>query len=191
MMSTRTGTPAKAGGDRTTWLVLLGAAAVVGLAIAQQGARRSNHPSLGMALPDLSLPLIGGGTTRLGDLKGKVVLLNFWATWCGTCRTELPEVQKTFESIRRGDFALYGVNLEPGAERSVASFLRRGGYSFPCAIDRGGRVARALQVEQIPLTVLVDRTGIVRRSFSGEASASELARAAEELLTAVPRGSGS
>lgn len=120
------------------------------------------------ATPDFSLPARGGGTVRLSGLKGQVVMINFWATWCGPCRQEMPlleQIQTRYEPL---GFTIVGINVEPDSD-AAQKWLAQVPVSltFPILFDRENKVADSFGVDGMPSTVFIDRTGAVRYVHRG------------------------
>ena len=116
--------------------------------------------------PDFELPSRGGDAVRLADLKGQVVMINFWATWCGPCRQEMPLLEQLHAKYEPLGFTLLGVNVEPDSALA-AEFLQRVPVSFPILFDRESKVSEQFGVEAMPSTVLIDREGRVRHVHRG------------------------
>lgn len=125
----------------------------------------------GSEAPDFTADVSGGGTFSLSEQKGKVVLLNFWATWCGPCVGEMPAFQKLYEEY--GDeIGILAVNI--AEERStVDAFIADKGYTFPIAYDENGEISSMYPEEGIPYTLVIDADGKVKTTFVGAASADE------------------
>lgn len=123
------------------------------------------------AAPDFTLATADGGQVRLSDLRGKVVLLNFWATWCPPCKAEMPDLDALYR--RHGtahNFVVIGVNLEETPE-TVAAFARQSDVTFPLALDRDGSVTTDLyRVRGFPTSMIIDRAGAIRDSWMGQIS---------------------
>ena len=120
----------------------------------------------GAATPDFALPARDGSTVKLSDLKGQVVMINFWATWCGPCRQEMPllgQLQSKYEPL---GFTLLGVNVEPDSAGAV-SWLKGMNVDFPILFDRKNAVAESFGVEGMPSSVFIDRAGNVRYVHRG------------------------
>jgi peroxiredoxin len=120
----------------------------------------------GAAAPDFTLAARDGGTFRLADLKGQVVMLNFWATWCGPCRQEMPLLEQLHGKYEPLGFTMVGVNVEPDSAAAVA-WLKGVPVSFPIVFDTASSVANTFGVEGMPSSVLVDREGKVRYVHRG------------------------
>ena len=118
------------------------------------------------AAPDFALPARDGGDVRLSELKGQVVMINFWATWCGPCRQEMPLLQQLHAKYEPLGFTLLGVNVEMDSAAAQA-WLKGVPVTFPILFDRGNSVAGRFGVEGMPSTVFVDRTGNVRYVHRG------------------------
>jgi len=116
--------------------------------------------------PDFTLPARDGGTVRLADLKGQVVMINFWATWCGPCRQEMPLLARLHEKYEALGFTLLGVNVEPDSAPAVA-WLKGVPVQFPILFDTQSSVATGFGVEGMPSSVFLDRTGKVRYVHRG------------------------
>jgi thiol-disulfide isomerase/thioredoxin len=108
--------------------------------------------------PALSLNGLDGRPLRLGDLKGKVVFLNFWATWCVPCRQEMPAMEQLYRGYRGRGLVVVAVNYQESKEK-VQGFLKELGLSFPAVLDRDGAAANIYGVRGIPVSFLLSRDG--------------------------------
>ena len=117
--------------------------------------------------PTLVLKDIRGRTVRLSDYKGKVVLLNFWATWCPPCRAEMPDFIKMQREYRRQGLQVIGITYPPEEIEEVRQFVRKLGVNYPIAL--GTKETKTLfdQTETLPLTIIIDRQGNVRDRIEG------------------------
>jgi thiol-disulfide isomerase/thioredoxin len=120
----------------------------------------------GSPAPALVLPARDGGTVDLASLKGEVVMINFWATWCGPCRQEMPLLAQLHAKYEPLGFTLLGVNVEPDSAAAV-DWLKGVPVSFPILFDKDSAVAGRFGVEGMPSTVFVDRNGQVRYVHRG------------------------
>ena len=116
--------------------------------------------------PDFSLPARDGGEVRLSSLKGQVVMINFWATWCGPCRKEMPLLEQLQAKYGPLGFTLLGVNVEPDSAAATA-WLKGVPVSFPILFDTRNAVAESFGVQGMPSSVFVDRAGRVRHVHRG------------------------
>ena len=123
-------------------------------------------PSAPAPAPDFALPARDGGEVRLSDLKGQVVMINFWATWCGPCRQEMPLLAQLNTKYEPLGFTLLGVNVEPDSAAAV-TWLKGMPVTFPILFDTDSTVAGSFGVEGMPSTVFVDRKGQVRYIHQG------------------------
>lgn len=111
--------------------------------------------------PDFTLKSRTGDNLKLSELRGKVILINFWASWCGPCRQEMPVLNKLYQHYRSLDFTVLGVNVEQNSD-NAKSLLKDVSVSFPILFDSDNRVSKLYDVKGMPSTVLVDRDGNVR-----------------------------
>jgi len=176
--------------SRMVWSLLLGLAVVLGAAgiwagrVPQGSAGPPNGlppaPAIGHPAPEVSLTTTAGETFALSALRGKPVVLNFWATWCPPCRAELPELQAAHERYA-GEVIIAGVNqAEPPA--SVIAFAGQVGLSFPLPLDVRGDVSRQYAVRSLPTTFFIDRDGIIRRIQIGPVTEATLAQALQVIF---------
>lgn len=120
----------------------------------------------GATAPAFQLPGSGGKAVGLSDLKGQVVLINFWASWCGPCRQEMPLLEQLYRKYQAAGFTMLGVNVEPKSD-DAANFLKSTPVSFPILFDRDSKVSKLYEVSGMPSTVIVDRKGNVRYVHHG------------------------
>jgi peroxiredoxin len=120
----------------------------------------------GSLAPDFTLVARDGGKVTLAGLKGQVVMINFWATWCGPCRQEMPLLAQLHAKYEPLGFTMLGVNVEPDSAAAVA-WLKGVPVTFPILFDTDSAVAGRFGVEGMPSTVLVDRNGQVRYVHRG------------------------
>jgi len=140
----------------------------------------------GRAAPDFRLPTLDGGVVTLDGLRGKYVLINFWASWCGPCRGETPDLQALAERTGGDGLVVVGVNQQEPAE-VAGSFAREFGVTYPVALDRDGGVSSGYNVAHgLPVSVLVDPRGVVRAIFVGRIPSATLATFERDQLAATP-----
>lgn len=133
-----------------------------------------NHLSpnnlVGKKAVEFTLPDVSGGEVALQSFRGKVVLLNFWATWCGPCREELPELDRVQEKFRKRGFTVVAVTVDNELE-NIRGFLKKYDLKLQALWDRRKKVVDAYAVEKMPSSYLIDRSGVIRfihRGYSPE-----------------------
>ncbi len=129
-------------------------AAVFGIALARQN---QTQPQSGPA-PDFTLTTLDGDTIRLSDLRGKVVVINFWASWCGPCRVEAPALQKVYERYRDRGVEFLGVAWTD-TERGARAFIAEFNQTYPNGLDLGTKLAELYRIQGVPETFIVNQNG--------------------------------
>ena len=155
----------------------------------QNAAQRENQAQHAVAAIPFTLKDQYGKKHTLNDYKGKIIFLNFWATWCPPCRAEMPDIQKLYErSPREGkdSVILLGVAAPKlGSEKDEAgikAFMEKNGYSYPVLMDKGGKLFEAYGIRAIPTTYLIDRRGNVIGRVQGALSAENLEKIIQQVL---------
>jgi len=151
----------------------LGLALAVGMlalgGVAQR--ERAVQPLTGHRAPDFRATQIGGEQVRLSDLRGRVVVLNIWATWCKPCEEEAPSLERLYRKIKMEpggrDFEILAVSIDARSRDAVLPFKRKFGLTFPILFDPDGRVSRIYQTTGVPETFVIDREGIIREKVIG------------------------
>ena len=138
---------------------------------------------VGAAAPPVALPDLAGRQVSLADLRGKVVALNFWATWCPPCKEEMPALVESWHALPRGCAEFVGVTEESTRE-DAAAFAAASAVPYPILLDGDGSVARAYGVDGLPRTYVIDASGVIRRVFIGRVSRKALDEAIAPLLPA-------
>jgi peroxiredoxin len=116
--------------------------------------------------PGFNLPTQTGGTVSLDKLRGQVVMINFWASWCGPCRQEMPLLEAMYQKYSRLGFTLVGVNVDENSA-DAERFLAKVPVSFPVAFDRKSEVSKMYDVQAMPSSIFIDRKGNVRHLHAG------------------------
>lgn len=129
--------------------------------------------SIGSLAPEFELAGPDGSRVRLSDLRGQVVLLNFWATWCVPCRAEMPLIEEAYRRRQAEGFVALGIDFDEPADL-VTAFAEELGLSFPLLLDPGGLVQRQYRVVGYPSTVVVDREGRISSYHIGILARSQL-----------------
>lgn len=139
-----------------------GAAAADILPVAGRSAVKLGEPAPNFQLRDLD-----GHLVTLTDLRGKVVLLNFWATWCGPCRVEMPAMEELYRMFPRKDFEILAVSTDAEGMSITRPFQKKNRLTFPILHDSDYRVGLTYGARSLPMTFMVDRQGIVRHQIFG------------------------
>jgi len=120
----------------------------------------------GQAAPDFVLKSSSGQNLRLSEYRGDVVMVNFWATWCGPCRQEMPLLDELYSRYERVGFSLLGVNIDDDSRKAMR-MVSELGVSFPVLFDARKEVSKLYEVDAMPVTVLIDREGTIRYVHHG------------------------
>jgi len=131
------------------------------------GSRPLPPIEAGIAAPAFALPrLADGEELALSSLRGKVVLVNFWATWCRPCEAEMPAMERLYQSLKDREFELVAISVDEKRE-DVAAFRERLGLSFPILLDPGKDVAGEYQSQRFPESYLIGRDGVLVQRYIG------------------------
>jgi peroxiredoxin len=145
-------------------LVAIGCAVVLGSGLSW--AMGSRVPAVGTTAEDFRLVDLEGKSQSLSQYRGKVVLVNFWATWCKPCTTEMPAMQATYDKLRDKGFVVLAINeLEDDAK--VRDHIKQHGHTFPVLMDRDNKVANQFGVFGLPVSVFIDEKGVVQEYIKG------------------------
>ncbi|MBS4008043.1 MAG: TlpA family protein disulfide reductase [Clostridium sp.] len=160
-------------------LIMIMALAVAILALRQ--FRSQEGLSVGQQAPGFTLNDFEGNLVSLNDLRGKVVLLNFWSAACPPCREQMVALQQLYEDLSAQGFTILAINVNDRQEVAL-NYLAENGYTFPALKDADLAVARMYAVTGIPKTLILDRGGMIRDVRLGPASEATLRRMIEEWL---------
>jgi peroxiredoxin len=133
----------------------------------KEKAEKTSLPKLGTAAIDFDCQDLEGQVWSLNKVRGKVVLLRFWADWCPYCRYEMPIVDKYYRQLKKEGFLVLAVNVKQSAEVALA-FIAQLDVTFPVPLDQDGTLAKRYGVYAIPTNFLIDREGIIREILIGE-----------------------
>ena len=136
--------------------------AASGVSVGQRGMVKPGEPA-----PNFQLRDMNGRVVALSDLRGKVVLLNFWATWCGPCRIEMPAMERLYRTYDRKDFEILAVSTDAQGVAVTRPFQQENKLTFPILHDADFRVGLSYGARTLPMTFMVDREGIVRQHIFG------------------------
>ena len=123
------------------------------------------HP--GSPAPNIVLPGLDGKTVDLKDYRGKVVFLNIWATWCPTCRDEMPSMEKLYQELKGQAFEILAVSVDKAGAKAVAPFMKSHKLSFPALLDPEGTIAKPYGVTGVPESFIINKEGTIERIVIG------------------------
>ncbi len=132
-------------------------------------------------LPAIHFELLDGRAVALEELRGKVVLVNFWATWCPYCRNEMPDMQRFYDDWRSRGFEIVALSQDDDPQ-AVRAFLAQNGYTFAVAMADVGHAAAFGGVSRLPTSFLIDKQGRLRKKISGQVHYARLEDLVGELL---------
>ncbi len=144
------------------------------------GSSPASGVTRGMAAPDFKLTTFEGHSLSLADLRGKGVVLNFWASWCPPCRTEVPYFESTYRAYRERGVQFVGVAIQDKPE-SARAFLKELGVTYPAGLDEGSEISWRYQLAGLPTTVFITREGKVSRYWTGALSERQLVSFVKEI----------
>jgi cytochrome c biogenesis protein CcmG, thiol:disulfide interchange protein DsbE len=164
LSDTTTEKPAPSRGLSIGSIVLLAGVVLVALVFGFALARQNQtQPESGPA-PDFNLTLLDGSSVRLADLKGKVVVINFWASWCGPCRDEAPVLEHLWNTYKDKDVVFLGVAYTD-TEQGARQFLAEYNSTYPNGLDIGTKISELYNIQGVPETFIIDRNGEVAQFF--------------------------
>ncbi|UCF61444.1 MAG: TlpA family protein disulfide reductase [Anaerolineaceae bacterium] len=182
--------------DRLRWLGLTALVLVVGSGWIWHSSVPTSattgglipSPREGFLAPDFTLDLAGGGQLTLSELRGEVVLINLWTSWCPPCRLEMPSLQRVYEANRERGVEVLAINMTyQDSETAAVEFVQELGLTFPVLLDRTGEVGYKYQLRSLPTTFFVDRQGVITQVIlGGPMSEVTLQTALESLLSEEP-----
>lgn len=127
---------------------------------------QSNGIQIGDKAPDFQLKTLTGETVKLSSLKGKKVMLNFWATWCPPCKAEMPVMEQFYKQANKKDLVILAVNID--TQNDVKGFAKKDGITFPILLDTDNTVNTTYGIMSIPTTYFIDRNGVIQNKYTGE-----------------------
>jgi thiol-disulfide isomerase/thioredoxin len=137
------------------------------------GCQKQQHSTVaaevkeGRPVPEITVSSLKGAPLKLSDLKGKVVLLNFWATWCPPCREEIPSMMKLNSAMTGKPFEMVAVSIDEGGVPEIESFFKASGHSLPTYTDQGGAAQKAYGITGVPETFVIDKNGVLVKKVIG------------------------
>lgn len=168
------------GSSRLPITLLVGFIIFAGVIGLQLAARGDTQPTAGQA-PDFELATFDGNTLRLSALRGSVVIVNFWASWCVPCRDEAPILQDLWERYRDRDFVLIGVDYAD-VEAEALKFIEEFSITYPNGLDMGTRISDMYHIQGVPETFVIDRQGNIRKFIIAPVQPGQLDAIIDPLL---------
>jgi cytochrome c biogenesis protein CcmG/thiol:disulfide interchange protein DsbE len=149
------------------------------------GSSAPPSPQVGFTAPAFTLDSLTGDPVRLSDLRGKVVVLNLWASWCSPCRAEMPAMNAVYQKFRDQGLVVLGVNTTfQDDETSARAAIREWGLNFPIVFDRDGTPSRQYRLQAMPTTFFIGRDGVIRDIvYGGPMSEALIASKIEKLMS--------
>ncbi len=124
-------------------------------------------PGINLPAPDFSFPNLDGNKVSLTDYRGKVVLLNIWATWCAPCVAEMPSMQKLYQELKDEGFLILAVSLDESGVEAVKPFVEKHKLEFPVLLDTKGEIKSLYQITGIPESFIIDKSGTIVEKIVG------------------------
>jgi len=157
---------------------------IVIMLIACSRKERAQPALEGKAAPDFTVRDLAGKETRLSDLKGKVALVNFWATWCPPCREEVPSMAVLNRLMAGKPFRMLAISIDQGGKEAVEAFFKQANTSLPAYLDSDGAIAKKYGITGVPETFVIDRKGVIIKKVIGplDWSAPEVVRFLDEAM---------
>ncbi|WP_298439306.1 TlpA disulfide reductase family protein [Geobacter sp.] len=132
------------------------------------GCSREQKPAIeGNPAPDFTLNTLNGELVKLSDLKGQVLLVNFWATWCPPCREEIPSLMRLNAAMAGKPFRMLCISIDEGGKVAVEEFFRKSGYVLPTLLDTDKRVGKMYGITGVPETFVIDKRGVILKKVVG------------------------
>jgi peroxiredoxin len=132
-----------------------------------RGSFALNQLEIGKPAPDFSFPGLTGNMVRLSDYRGKVVLVNVWATWCQPCVAEMPSMEKLYRQLKGEKFEILAVSIDSPGAAAVEPFLKQINLSFPILIDSQGSIKTAYNLSGVPESFIINRQGNLAQKIVG------------------------
>ncbi len=143
-----------------------------------------NSLEVGRPAPNFEFPGLDGKMVRLSDYRGKVVLVNIWATWCPPCIEEMPSMEKLYNELHRENFEILAVSIDAVGIEAVGPFIKAYKLTFPALIDREGTIRNSYRTTGVPESFIIDREGILVKKIIGPLNwaSPEISRYFQNLL---------
>lgn len=172
--------------QRANWLYWIAGAVIVGVVLAvyfRGGGSQASGPAAlqGQAAPSFDVPSLAGSPSGLNAYRGRVVVMNLWASWCPPCRAEMPDLQHLYQSYKSRNVVVLGVDQGESADR-VRAFAQSLDIHYPILLDQQQQYGRVYAALGLPTTILVNPQGIVVRGFDGPLSYPQMVAALAPLV---------
>jgi cytochrome c biogenesis protein CcmG/thiol:disulfide interchange protein DsbE len=160
-------------------IILLVAVVIIFVAFGSKGNKKNNRikpeltqtqkelPEVGYSAPGFTLKDIKSGEQVLSHYKGKAVLLNFWASWCGPCRSEMPSMDSLYQRMKDRNFEILAVSVDQRDTKRVLDFVSKYKLTFPVLLNPEGNVAIQYRVTALPTSFVIDKKGVIRAKVVG------------------------
>ena len=151
----------------TIFLILVVALPIILISLKEEPSRIVRPLQEGRPAPDFTFPDLDGRKVSLSDFRGKVVLVNIWATWCPPCRDEMPSMQKLYDRFKGEDFELLAVSIDAEGHKAVAPFMRKMNLTFPALLDPKEKIRGLYKITGVPESFIIDKNGILVQRIIG------------------------
>lgn len=121
----------------------------------------------GAPAPDFSVKDLAGAEVKLSSLKGQVVLVNFWATWCPPCKEEIPSMMKLNQAMTGKPFKMMAISIDEGGKEAVEGYFKKSGMSLPAYLDTDNSISRTYGTTGVPETFIIDKAGVIQKKIVG------------------------
>jgi peroxiredoxin len=129
--------------------------------------RLAGKPRVGEAAPDFLLPNVDGNLVHLGSFKGKVIFLNFWATWCPPCIQEMPWMESLYQRLKGREFEMVAVSIDEKGKETVGPFMEKYSLTLPVLLDRDKKISALYGITGVPETFIINKQGVVDLKIIG------------------------
>jgi len=151
-------------------VITLAAVAILALAFGVVWLQSAKYEPLtvGMAAPDFTLPDMAGKNQKLSDYRGKVIFLNFWATWCKPCKEEMPSMQALWDNLKKEEFVMLAISMDRvTTKKDIPPFVENMKLTFPILADSWGQTDSRYKLMGVPETYIIDQDGVLREKVIG------------------------
>lgn len=156
------------GSSNKAIIALVVTIAVIVVLLVVGGRKSKFEPVLeGEIAPDFTLSDLNGKPVKLSDYKGKIVFLNFWATWCKPCEEEMPSMQELHIALKDKDFQILAVSIDSGDKNTVESFVKKYELTFQVLHDKNGKIKEIYKTTGVPETFIIDQKGVIAEKVIG------------------------